>query len=444
MTGEAIWFSRTKIRRERWQETLSPGAGPLYTGAHRCHYQLRVVKMTRTRLARDALERYLQGRHGAAIQIESMEQLGGEASGEAALKQFGYGQPVLVTYRAGERQMEEVFHTIRRNAFGRERDDDRVAAIWLDYWTFNDLPRHVPAVDVAGATEKGELASLGTVEEMFLVTTYRPGTVYAEDLIRLRDEGTAREQDAQRVEALARYLAQIHGRAYGEASPSNEASSDGEGASGEGEFEDELGIEERRGALWRRRLRDLVGHGEGIMGLTDSYRLPLPYTSAEELRALEEAANRWRWRLKPMSHRLCQVHGDFHPFNIIFAEDANDGGAFFALDRSRGAWGEAADDMSCLTINYLFFSLQRSGRLASPFEALHRRLWETYLAARPDEEMLGVIQPWLAWRTLVLASPIWYPTIAEASRRKLLTFARRVMDGERYAYERANDYLEGA
>ena len=357
-----------------------------------------------------------------------MEQLGGEASGEAALKQFGYGRPVLVTYRTGEvqeqgqkqEQLKEVFHTIRRNAFGRERDDDRVAAIWLDYETFNELPRHVPALDVAGATEEGELESLSAVEEMVLVTAYRPGTVYAEDLMRIRDEGTAEEVDGQRVEALARYLAKIHGRQYDGSDPG-----------------------ERVGTLWRRRLRDLVGHGEGIMGLTDSYPLPLPYTSAEALRALEEAANGWRWRLKPMSRRLRQVHGDFHPFNIVFADDDRDGdGTFFVLDRSRGAWGEPADDVSCLTINYLFFSVQRSGRLTAPFEALHHRFWETYLAERPDEEMLGAIQPWFAWRALVLASPVWYPTITEEARRKLLAFARRVMDEERYDYERVNDYLE--
>jgi len=390
----------------------------------------RLVKMKGIRLDRGALERYLRKRHGATIHIESMQQLGGEASGEAALKQFGYGRPVLVTYRAGEHRLEEVFHTIRRNAFGRERDDDRVAAIWLDYRTFNELPRHVPAVDVAGATEEGELASLSGVEEMVLVTAYRPGTMYAEDLIRMRDEGTAGEADGRRVEALARYLAQIHGRRY--EGPSSDV---GDSA------------EERRGDLWRRRLRDLVGHGEGIMGLADSYPLPLPYTSAEELRALEEAANRWRWRLKPMSHRLRQVHGDFHPFNIVFADDGDgrDGDAsFFVLDRSRGAWGEAADDVSCLTINYLFFSLQRNGRLAAPFDALHNRFWETYLAARPDEQMLGVIQPWFAWRALVLANPIWYPTISEKARRKLLGFARHVMAGERYDYEHVNDYLEEA
>jgi aminoglycoside phosphotransferase (APT) family kinase protein len=192
--------------------------------------------------------------------------------------------------------------------------------------------------------------------------------------------------------------------------------------------------------LWQRRLRDLVGHGEGIMGLTDSYAKELTFVTEAELRTLEEMANRWRWRLKPLNHRLSQVHGDFHPFNILFEEDTE----FHLLDRSRSEWGEPADDVSCLTINYLFFSLQRFGRLAEPFRELHDRFWEQYLTVRADEELPRVIQPWFAWRALVLASPIWYPAISEETRRKLLTFARRVMSTDWYDYRQVNQYLEAA
>jgi aminoglycoside phosphotransferase (APT) family kinase protein len=247
------------------------------------------------------------------------------------------------------------------------------------------------------------------------VTTFRPGTVYADDLKRLRDGNKVTDRDRARVGALAEYLAGIHGQGYEDPS-----------------------WPEGRQALWQRRLRDLIGHGEGIMGLTDSYPLPLPYVDGERLRILEELANRWRWQLKPLNHRLCQVHGDFHPFNILFH---GDDGQPVVLDRSRGQWGEAADDVSCLTINYLFFSLQRADGLVPPFATLHERFWQRYLALRPDEELLAVIQPWFAWRALVLASPIWYPGLSVASRRRLLTFARRVLESERYEWDDVNRYL---
>jgi hypothetical protein len=358
----------------------------------------------------EEIEQYLEGRSGGAVEIDDLRQLGGEATGATALKQFGYGRPFLVAYRVGGGQKRVVFHRIRRNAFGRERDDDRIAAIWLDFNTFNRLPSHVPAVDLIIHTAEGNLQSIASADEVLLVTAYRPGHRYADDLMRIREEGEIRSSDIERAQALAAYLAGIHG------------------------------VKNKEPMLWRRRLRDLIGHGEGIMGLTDSYPEGLPYVSRAELHSLEEMANGWRWRLKPLVHRLSQVHGDFHPFNILF-----EGGlTFHLLDRSRGEWGEPADDVSCMTINYLFFSLQQSGRLDGPFLDLYEKFWERYLTMRPDEELVAVIQPWFAWRALVLASPTWYPEISDDVRRRLLTFARRVMSTESYDYRNVNQYLENA
>jgi thiamine kinase-like enzyme len=356
-----------------------------------------------------AIEQYLERRSGETVRVEEIRELGGEATGEGALKQFGYGKPLLILYRINSGEERIVLHRIRRNAFGREREDDRVAAVWLDFRTFNKLPRHTRALDMVIRRSDGAIESIGGAEEVLLVTSFRPGQLYAQDLARIRDTGQAQIEDMNRAEALAKYLAQIHERSHDDA------------------------------MLWRRRLRDLIGHGEGIMGLTDSYPNGLSYISFGDLQAIEEAANRWRWRLKTLVHRLRRVHGDFHPFNILF----NKGSEFFVLDRSRGEWGEPADDVSCMTINYIFFSLQKTGRLEGSFKALHERFWEGYLATRHDEELQTVIQPWFAWRALVLASPIWYPDLGDELRKKILTFARRVLTLDRFEHQRVNDYLEG-
>jgi hypothetical protein len=104
-------------------------------------------------------------------------------------------------------------------------------------------------------------------------------------------------------------------------------------------------------------------------------------------------------------------------------------------------WGEPADDVSCLVINYLFFSLQQDGRLTGPFEELYTTFWETYLNHNADEEMLSVIAPWFAWRALVLASPQWYPTLTDDTRHKLFNFARGVMADTRFNWQEINLYL---
>src|SRR5206468_2541084 len=144
------------------------------------------------------------------------------------------------------------------------------------------------------------------------------------------------------------------------------------------------------------------------------------------LTEIEHQSVDWRWRLKDRVHRLRQVHGDFHPWNILFRENED----FTVLDRSRGEWGEPADDVTSLTMNFLFFSLQGSGRLDGNFESLFKRFWERYLTKSGDVEMLQVSAPFFAFRGLVMAHPIWYPNLSKDVRQKLFNFIRNVMSDE--------------
>jgi hypothetical protein len=189
--------------------------------------------------------------------------------------------------------------------------------------------------------------------------------------------------------------------------------------------------------LYARRIRELVGHGECIFGVADSYPGDGP-VHASVLESIEKSCVEWRWKLKPRSHRLRQVHGDFHPWNIMFRQ----GSDFSVLDRSRGEWGEPADDVACLTLNYLFFSLQRSGKLEGDFERLWRRFWDRYLERSGDREILEVAAPFLAFRGLVMANPVWYPVLDATVRRKLLTFIQSVLAAERFDPASANAYCQ--
>lgn len=361
------------------------------------------------RMDRTVLEAYLADMTAAPVHVSAITTLGG-AGGAAAIKAFGYGKPLRIAYRTGKDSGVErsvVLRQISRNGFGRERDSDRVAEVWLDYTSFNTLDRHVAAIDMIGLTNDDRLVSLGDLHDLLLLTAYVPGQPYADDLLRIRDQRSATDGDYARAVALARYAAAIH----------------------QVRHDDPL--------LWRRRLRDLIGHGEGIMGLTDSYPADFALARADDLEAIEVAANRWRWRLKPLAHRLAQVHGDFHPFNVLFT----DGVAFSVIDRSRGAWGEPADDVSCMSINYLFFSLQRCGTFVAPFTDLYHAFWGEYLQCRPDVELVRVIQPWLAWRALVLASPQWYPTLSDEARRAILRLARAVLATDVFDWQHIERYL---
>ena len=76
------------------------------------------------------------------------------------------------------------------------------------------------------------------------------------------------------------------------------------------------------------------------------------------------------------------------------------------LDRSRGEWGEPADDVTSMSINYLFFSLCRHGTLKGPLEVLFHSFWDRYLSRSHDQDVLTAAGPFLpsggwCWSTLV-------------------------------------------
>jgi len=57
--------------------------------------------------------------------------------------------------------------------------------------------------------------------------------------------------------------------------------------------------------------------------------------------------------------------------------------------------------------------------------------------------LLEVIQPFYAWRSLVLANPIWYPTLSSDNRRRFFNFTHAVLDSDRFDVKAVNSYLAG-
>ncbi|HDD69920.1 MAG TPA: aminoglycoside phosphotransferase family protein, partial [Candidatus Bathyarchaeota archaeon] len=295
--------------------------------------------------------------------------------------------------------------------FGHDYFSDRAQILLWQHAAFNKLPRHVRSVDVGAFTKDGEtLKSLGDCGEFFIVTEYVDGSLYHEDLDRIKESGQLTELDEKRCLALSDYLVEIHS------------------------------VKREAPWLYVRRARELVGHGECIMGLLDSYPPNLDFVNETSLIDIERNCVIWRWRLKRKAHRLSQVHGDFHPWNVMFQEGVN----FTVLDRSRGEWGEPADDVAAMTINYLFYSLQKYGELSGGFERLFRLFWENYLDKTNDHEIFEVIQPFYAWRGLVVASPVWYPSLKKDVRVKLLNFVKNVLCFERFNLDDVNSYIREA
>lgn len=358
----------------------------------------------------ERLEKYLSGVYKGNVKVKRAFPLGGEEKVKD-LKGFGYGVPYVIEFSVNCEPKRVVLETMRPEGFGHDYVSDRARILLWQHSAFNKLPRHVRSVDVGAFSRDGEeLKSLGGCGEFFIVTELVEGGLYHFDLDRVKETGRLSELDERRCLALSDYLVEIH--------------------------------KVKREAPWLyvRRARELVGHGECIMGLLDSYPSNLSFVREADLIEIERDCVAWRWRLKRKADRLCRVHGDFHPWNVMFREGTD----FTVLDRSRGEWGEAADDVTAMTINYVFYSLQKYGELAGVFERLWRLFWENYLRKTNDREVLGVVQPFYAWRGLVVASPVWYPSLSRDVRVKLFNFIKNVLRCEKFDLSQVNSYIGGA
>lgn len=352
------------------------------------------------------VEAYLRSFFGPSVRVLKQSILAKPGKGEE--KGYGYGTPLLIEYEDKGGPQKAVLHTVKPGPFGHEHMSDRAQSLLWEHAAFNTLPKHVPSLDVGAFRAGGTTVSLGNVEEFFTLTKYGPGQPYAEDLERIRDTDVLSDNDIARADALCDYLSEIHA------------------------------VRSVESGLYVRRIRELVGHSECIMGLIDNYPPESGPVLGPRLAAIEKQCVEWRWRLKQRVHRLRQVHGDFHPWNILF--DVND---FCLLDRSRGEWGDPADDVACLTMNYLFFSLQRSRRVEGHFERLFQRFWKRYLQATGDKEMLEVVAPFFVFRGLVMAHPVWYPNVGEEVRAMLFDFMESVLAEKSFDPEKVNVYCKG-
>ena len=346
-----------------------------------------------TAIRREAVAAALARIEGRDVELLHLGSIAADR-GPTELKSVGYGEPALVRYRVADRDKRAVLHTMAPNWFGHDRRSDRAALVLLAADTYGDVPKHTRVLDVGAIDARGELVSIAGDGEFWLLTEYVDGALYARDLRALEERGRAVPLDLSRARALARYLVDLH-RAPLEGPPE----------------------------LYHRAVRDLVGSGEGIFGIADSYPAGGPVTF-ERLEAIERRVVSYRWRLRGRESRLRRTHGDFHPYNILFRE----GDDFSVLDASRGGAGDPADDLAALTINYVFGKVVYPGAWREGLAPVWEEFWTTYLGGSGDREVLSVIPPFLAWRALVVASPIWYPSIAPEARDALLSFAEKALD----------------
>ncbi|KAF0146091.1 MAG: hypothetical protein FD156_459 [Nitrospirae bacterium] len=308
-----------------------------------------------------------------------------------------------------------VIKSLSPKEFGHDYPSDRASVFLLDLDEYKNLPKHVKALDVLAETEKGLIKSIGGGREYYLLLEKAEGRHYFHDLSGFAHKKRLEDSDMEKIKAMASYLAKIHS-----------AKKDSK-------------------TLYWRKLRDTVGHGECLMGVFDIYPDgALPY---KEMTDIIKKSVDWIYKLKPRYKRLSQIHGDFHPGNILFKEVKSEKlkvkSDFILLDRSRGPWGEPADDVTALTINYIFFSIKNYGKITGVYLEALKLFFDEYVRLSDDREIYETLAPFFAFRGAVVANPVFYPEVTREQRRLIFRFVNNVLDSERFEPEKIADLIQG-
>src|SRR5436309_7419828 len=192
-----------------------------------------LIANTPVDISREKLAEYLEAVLGSEVGILGLRPLG--ADGDAAdPKGLGYGAPFEVEFVVGGvRRSYVVSRTRPAHGYGHDYAADRAWQALHGHAAYNTFPRHVRSLDVGFVRASGELVSAADATQFFQLVEKAEGQLYWLDLERLRCAGAHLiELDVMRAEALASFLAEAHA-----------------------EKRDDP-------ALYERRIRELVGHGE--------------------------------------------------------------------------------------------------------------------------------------------------------------------------------------
>ncbi|WP_147821303.1 phosphotransferase family protein [Salidesulfovibrio onnuriiensis] len=357
-------------------------------------------------LTKQGLDSYLKRVYGPTAELLAAGDIGN--LDEQGMKSFGYGKPLLVRFLVDGVEQEAVISTMKGDKYGHQFYWDRAAILMFQFETSDRMEKHVLPLGLGYVSRTGEMIPVEQPLEFFIVNEKLQGHDYFLDLERIR-KGDFRDGDEQLSREFARWLARVHSKKLDDSD------------------------------LYYRRIRNLIGSSECILGLIDeAYPHPYALYPDDGFSALEKRLIDWRWKLRGYAHRLSAVHGDFHPWNVLVDEE----GEFSVLDRSRGEWGEPGGDLCTMAVNYLLWSLPRHGRLAGRFEQLYKAYFSEYLERTGDTEVLQVIAPFFVFRCLVIASPEWYPDHADDVRFGLFRFMENILDEDVFDWQNINKYME--
>jgi len=174
-------------------------------------------------LKKKTLENYITALFNERVKVKRIEPLG----------RGSHGQGFRIEFIRGERAQRLILKALSGNVgLGHDYPSDRAAFFLLAKDTYNLLPRHVKAIDVATIKQYGSIKSVEDGKDYFLLMEEAEGESYFRDLELMKGKTTLDICDRRRIKTMVRYLSNIHS------------------------------VKKDSRTLYLRKIRDTIGHGD--------------------------------------------------------------------------------------------------------------------------------------------------------------------------------------
>jgi len=136
---------------------------------------------------------YLKRQFGAGIELTALEPRGKGTHGT------GY----LVTFRMNGEQKQLIMKSLSRYGFGHDHYADRAQVLLLACSNYNEMEKHVKALDVVGDAPD-QLISLKDAGEFYIFMEKADGTDYFQDLDAILERRRLIPGDREKARSLGR------------------------------------------------------------------------------------------------------------------------------------------------------------------------------------------------------------------------------------------------
>ena len=326
-----------------------------------------------------------------------------------------HGSSYKLMFNSRNKLYNLILRTKNKSGFSHDYKSDRASCFILAHEMANSIQKHSSSLDVVGVTKNRNLVSLGACNEFFQLVEAIEGTEYMKDLERIKDKRSVGKKDKERALILSNYLVNLHKNKF-------------------------KGNKQLADSIYKRHLRDCIGHGEMLLGVIDTYPKKIRFSSQKEITNIIKKCVELRENIKNRHHRLCSIHGDFHPGNIFFQNDNYNN--LIVLDASREMYGDPADDLTAMAINYIWFALKQKDNFSGHFKELFEIFWKNYIRKANDKEINKIAALFFAFRGTVVAHPLFYKGQSNKTRRKIFNFINNVLEDKVFNYKKINSYIE--